>query len=127
MIDYSIAVEFADQVRAFAIIESQERPYATGDDGQAFGLLQMHPDTFKRYYGCAGRFPAGVKDTWTEAQIKACAGFLLMHDWQHANQAMRDKIVVAWNLGEAAVFLEKRTNEAYLARWKVAYAKIQES
>jgi hypothetical protein len=121
MIDYTAAVEFADVVRAFAIIESDEDPNKLGDGGRAYGLLQMHPATFKRYYGAQMRFAPNNRDSWTEAQIKACAAFLSAHAWRSAGQHERDLIVQAWNLGEAAVFLEKRRNPDYLARWLQAY------
>jgi hypothetical protein len=123
-INYSVAVEFADAIRAFAIIESGENEHQVGDGGQAYGLLQMHPATFKRYYGSQTRFAAGVRDTWTEAQIKACAAFLLAHQWREASAPERDLIVMAWNLGEAAVFIDRRRNDEYLERWKSAYARV---
>jgi len=123
-IDYSGANELAQVVRAFAIIESGEKESAVGDGGQAFGLLQMHPATFKRYYGAQMRFAPNVRDTWAVAQIKACAAFLSAHQWASAPQPTRDLIVQAWNLGEAAVFLKGRRNEKYLARWLDAYEKL---
>jgi hypothetical protein len=49
MIDYASVQELKDAVRAFAIIESGENEHRIGDDGLAYGLLQMHPATFKRY------------------------------------------------------------------------------
>src|SRR5437868_2179052 len=87
-IDDSAAHELADEVRAY-------------------GLLQMHPPTFKRYYGSQMRFAPAVGDTWTTAQIKACAAYLSTHGWPSSGQEERDAIVQAWNLGEMAVFLEK--------------------
>jgi hypothetical protein len=125
VIDYSTAADLADEVRAFAVIESGEDEHAVGDGGQAFGLLQMHPATFKRYYGLT--FPADVRDTWTEAQIKACAGFLSLHNWIHMPQAMRDLIVMSWNLGESAVFVHGKRNPEYLARWLATYDQIKKA
>ena len=124
-IDYSSAAEFADEVRAFAIIESGENEYAIGDGGQSFGLLQMHPATFKRYYGVQMRFAQNLSDTWTRAQIKSCAAFLAAHGWSGASQDERDLIVQAWNLGEAGVFIDGRRNPEYLARWLAAYDQIK--
>jgi hypothetical protein len=127
VIDYSSAAELADAVRAFAMIESAEDGRCVGDDGCAFGLLQMHPATFKRYYGCvSGRFEPDVGDTWTTAQIKACAAHLYAHRWGSASQEMRELVVQAWNLGESAVFLKKERNLQYLKRWQEAYAQITE-
>ena len=125
MIDYTAAHDLTDEVRAFAMIESAENPHQVGDSGQAYGLLQMHPATFKRYYGAQMRFAPHVADTWTEAFIKACAAFLSAHSWHNASREERDKIVQAWNLGEAAVFIEGRQNPEYLARWLDAYEKIK--
>jgi hypothetical protein len=123
LINYSIAGEYADEVRAFAIIESAENELQVGDGGQSFGLLQMHPATFKRFYIAILRFPPATDDTWTTAFIKACATFLRTHLWLNADQAERDLIVQAWNLGEQAVFVEGKRNPEYLARWLAAYEK----
>ena len=123
--DYSPAVEFADEVRAFAIVESAENESKIGDGGRAFGLLQMHPATFKRYYGAQMRFAQTVGDTWTQGQIKACAAFLLAHSWRSAGQAERALIVQAWNLGETGVFVQGRRNADYLARWLAAYDQVK--
>jgi hypothetical protein len=125
MIDYSPAAEFACEVRAFAIVESAETEFQIADDGSAFGLLQMHPATFKRYYGVQMRFAQNVNDTWTQAQIKACAAFLLAHGWRDASLADRNLVVQAWNLGEAGVYIEGRRNPDYLARWLEAYDKVK--
>jgi hypothetical protein len=124
MIDYSAALEFHLEVRAFAIIESGEQLNRVGDSGRAHGILQMHPATFKRYYGCQTRFAASVSDTWTEAYIKSCAAFLAAHDWTKADESLRRLIVQAWNLGEAAVFIEGRRNPEYLARWLEAFGTL---
>ena len=124
MIDYSAAAEFAAPVRAFAIVESNENPVLIGDGGRGFGLLQMHPATFKRYYGAQMRFAPLVNDSWVQAEIKACAAFLLAHSWSTSSQPERDLIVQAWNLGEAGVYIDGRRNPQYLARWQAAYASI---
>jgi len=125
MIDYLAAAEFHDVVRALAIIESGEDERAHGDEGLAFGLLQLHPPTFLRYYGCLkNRFQPHVLDSWTTAQIKACAAYLYAHKWGNASEEQRDLIITAWNLGEAAVFIEGKRNPSYVARWREAYARI---
>jgi len=120
-INYSAAGDYADEVRAFAIIESGENEYAIGDGGQSLGILQMHPATFRRYYCAILAFAPATDDTWTTAFIKACATFLRAHLWLNAPQEERDLIVQAWNLGEHAVFVEGRRNPEYLARWLAAY------
>ena len=124
VIDYSPALEFAEPVRAFAIVESNESETKIGDGGQSFGILQMHPATFKRYYGCQSRFAANLSDTWTQAQIRSCAAFLQAHSWTTSSQSIRNLIVQAWNLGEAGVFIDGRRNPEYLARWLAAYAQL---
>ncbi|MBV8359365.1 MAG: hypothetical protein JO189_15730 [Deltaproteobacteria bacterium] len=129
MIDYSAAGEFAEAVQAFAMIESGESERATGDGGRAFGLLQMHPATFARFYtaprsAASPRFGPDVSDTWSEAQIKACARFLEIHDFLRASEEARDLVIQAWNLGEHAVFYQMKRNPTYLRRWKEAYAKL---
>jgi len=124
-IDYSPAVEFAREVRAFAMVESDEDEARIGDGGRSFGLLQMHPATFKRFYGSQMRFAATVSDTWTQAQIKACAAYLAVRGWRTASPEERDLIVQAWNLGERAVFVEGRRNPEYLARWRDAYQQLK--
>ena len=126
MIDYSAAGEFIQEVRAFAMIESAENPHQVGDGGRAYGLLQMHPATFKRYYGCQSRWAASVSDTWSRAFIKACAAFLNAHNWRAADEATRHLIVQAWNLGEAGVFIDGQRNPDYLTRWLEAYEKTQQ-
>ena len=124
VIDYSPAAELAHAVRAFAMIESGEDEWKPGDDGQAFGLLQMHPATFQRYYGCSDRFSRDVRDTWTVAQIKCCAAFLAVHQWGCSSQEARDLVVQAWNLGESAIFYHLKRNPEYLRRWREAYERI---
>jgi hypothetical protein len=124
-IDYSCAYDFANEVRAFAIVESGEDPHKVGDGGRAHGLLQMHPATFQRYYGSQLRFAPNASDTWVEAQIKACAGFLRVRGWRIASQDERNLIVQAWNLGEYAVFVKGRRNPEYLARWLEAHDKVK--
>jgi hypothetical protein len=130
-IDYSTAHEFADAVRALAITESAENPYREGDGGRAFGLLQMHPSTFIRYYRSHGpltslaRFNPGTGDTWTEGQIKACATYLFLRGYDRETQEERDLIVQAWNLGEHAVFEERQRNPEYLARFVAALDRIR--
>jgi hypothetical protein len=86
---------------------------------RAFGLLQMHPATFAEYYGRSKDFPKAVTDTWTEAQIKACASFLSM--WSHLGI---DLVIQAWNQGVSAVIGGVRVPE-YLAKYDAAMNKIR--
>jgi hypothetical protein len=65
--------EFRDELRAFAMIESNENTDATGDGGCAFGLLQMHPATFKRCYGSQIRF-APSPDRGADQGLRRVAG-----------------------------------------------------
>jgi hypothetical protein len=127
VIDYSVAEELAEVVRALAIAESGENPHQVGDGGRAYGLLQMHPATFKRYYGTypQGRFAPAVSDTWAAAEIKACAAFLEWHGYDADGQEQKDLIIQAWNLGEAAVFLEHRRNAMYLRRFLAALERVR--
>ena len=120
MIDYSIAEEYSDCVHAIALIESNENFLAIGDEGQATGLLQMHPSTFKQYYGLSIRFPPSNSDTWVEAQIKACAGFF---DVYHRESF--DLRVQAWNLGVHAVFDMGKRDPEYLARYTEALNRVR--
>jgi hypothetical protein len=124
-IDYGAAADFGHEVRAFAIIESGEGENQLGDAGQSFGLLQMHPATFRRFYGSQMRFAPHPGDTWTQAQIKACASFLSVRGWHTATESERELIVQAWNLGEHAVYVEGRRNSEYLARWLAAYDDVK--
>ncbi len=122
MIDYTAAGVYAHEVRAFAIIESNENEHSTGaDGGRAFGLLQMHPATFIRYY----RPVASVGDTWTQAQIKACGSYLTGYNFRLATQEQRDLVVQGWRLGEGAVFSQGKRDPEYLARWLQAYDRIK--
>lgn len=120
MIDYSIAEEYSDCVHALAIVESNENFFAVGDGGQAFGILQIHPATFKYYYGLAIRFPALETDTWLEAEIKTCAGFLELY-----HRESMDLRIQAWNLGAHAVFDEGKRNPEYLKRYTEALNKVR--
>ena len=120
MVDYSLAEEYSDCVHALAIVESNENPFAWGDDGKAFGLLQMHSATFKQYYGLSIRFPPSPSDTVTEAQIKACAGFLDVY-----HRESMDLRVQAWNLGVHEVFDEGKRNPEYLKRYTEALNKVR--
>lgn len=118
-INYALAGRFAEQVRALAIVESGEQSVISGDSGRAFGILQMHPATFADYYGRSKDFPKAVTDTWTEAQIKACASFLSM--WNHLGI---DLVIQSWNQGVSAVIGGVRVPE-YLAKYDAAMNKIR--
>jgi hypothetical protein len=121
MIDYSGAGEYANEVRAFSIIESGENPEAVGDGGQAYSLVQLHPATMCRWSTHAG---LSVSETYASAGIKICAAYLTHYGFHQAAPAQQDLIIQAWNLGEAGVFIDGRRNPAYLAKWKQAYAAI---
>jgi hypothetical protein len=126
MIDYSPAREFADEVRAFAMVETNENEHAVGDGGRAAGILQMHPASFAQFAIAHTKFSVHVSDTSTTAQIKACAAFLLEQDWRTASREERDLITQAWNLGVHGVFGEGKRNSGYLDRWHAAYERIQQ-
>lgn len=131
MIDYTIAEEYADCVHALALTEHWgheltqnciygQCPFGDNDGGQAFGLLQMHSATFKQYYGCCVRFAPSVTDTWAEAQIKACAGFL--HLYYRDSMDLR---IQAWNKGIHAVVDLGLRNPDYLAKYTEALNKVR--
>jgi len=119
MIDYSPAQNYADIVRALAIVESQEQPNAVGDNGQARGLLQIHPAQFRQYYGASATFLADIHDTWIEADIKCCAAYL--DKWDNISLDLR---IMGWNLGINAV-VEGKRNPEYLAKFDAAYNQVK--
>jgi hypothetical protein len=118
-IDYSVAGRWATHVRALAQIESGENEFAHGDDGRAFGLLQMHPARYMDEARFAGPFRIEVTDTWATAQIRAAAAYF---------ERMADKpvelVVQAWNLGVHAVFDDGQNNVKYYARWLAAFDRL---
>ena len=116
---YELAGEYADVVRALAIVESGEQPNAVGDNGQARGLLQLHPSQFRQYYGASATFLADVHDTWVEADIKCCAAYL--DKWNNISLDLR---VQGWNLGINAV-VEGKRNPEYLAKVDAALNRIR--
>ena len=116
MIDYSHAGKWAYHVRALAIVESQENEREMGDGGRAFGLLQMHADRFLQESNRFPQFKVQVGDTVTVAQIKAAACW-----FQRMMAESQPLVVMAWNLGEFAVFAEGKRNQEYYDRWKAAY------
>ena len=125
-IDYSIAGEYARECRAAAIVESKENPIIIGDSGEAFGLLQIHPTEFKRWFGMLGEvYPLSNSDTWLVAEIKTYATFLTAYRFHAESQEQRDLIIQAWNRGEAAVFQHGERNLQYLSDWLAAYDSIQ--
>lgn len=123
---YKLAGEYAPYVRAFAIHESREDQYVVGDGGRAFGLLQMHPATFVRYYYAAkDRWAPHVDDTWTVAFIKACCAFLEAHNFLNLREVERGLVVQAWNRGEAAIYLEGKRAPEYLDAWDRALNQVR--
>lgn len=120
MINYAIAGEYAQWVRALAIVESNEHPAMVGDDGQAEDILQMHPATFAQYYVGV----ANLEDTWTEAQIRACANFFAKCEYLDQNPDSPDLRVQAWNLGVHAVLAGSR-NQGYLAKFTQALFRVR--
>lgn len=115
--DFNLAGPWKEEVRALAL--GPENPPldegASGDGGRAFGILQQHPAFFSEYYGTNG-FPASVKDTWTQAQIKAAASFFQAHKDQPL-----DLVVQAFNQGVSAVFDKGVRAPEYLAKFKKVY------
>jgi hypothetical protein len=120
LINYALAKPYEDIVHALAIIESGENPSISGDGGQAWGLLQMHPSRFKECYGCAAEYLPAVDDTWIDAQIKACAAFLDL--WSNTPLDLR---IVAWRLGVHAVMDEGKRDPQYLQRFNDALNKVK--
>jgi len=118
-IDYSGAGAWANHVRALAIIESGEDPAALGDDGQARGLLQIHPARFRDLMILAGPLPFGLAMTWQELDI-ALAG--LYFEFYRAHPV--DQVVMAWRLGVHGVMLAGETDAKYYGRWLYAYNEI---
>lgn len=122
---YKLAGEFADYVRAHAIIESGEQVVAIGDGGQAWGLLQMHPAFVQGYIHFTD---IGTHDTWPEAQVKMCATYYRM---RLLPNTPLDLVVQGFNLGWAAVTRgeppdhQPKRNPDYLRRWSEAYQRIR--
>lgn len=119
VIDYSVAGRWADVVHAIALVESSENPFAVGDHGRAFGLLQQHPAFFFQYYGKVAEFRATVEDTWIEAQIKCAASFFEIYD--HLGF---DLAVQAYNQGVAVFSSDLRAPE-YLAKFNAALNRVR--
>ena len=117
---YYLAGEYADYVRALAIIESNEDEAKIGDGGQARGLLQQHPAHFKDYYGRSKNFPARTNHTWIEAEIVTCASFLDM-ELTTFSLAL---VIQAHNLGVQAV-LDGKRNPIYLQRFDNALNRVR--
>jgi len=92
---------------------------AIGDDGRAFGILQEHPAFFLAYYG-RSTFPPDVRDTWTQAFIKAAAAFFEVNTLDHD----LDLVVQAFNKGGAAVFINGVRAPEYLAKFHEVYDKL---
>jgi|SRR6266478_8574538 len=113
---YKLAEEFADDVRALAIIESGETVIQVGDSGQAFGLLQMHPAFVKDYSRWTNIAP---NDTWAQAEVKMTASYFRINEIHGI-----ELLVQGFNLGLHAVLTGKRNLE-YLTRWQAALKRIQ--
>lgn len=119
VVDYSVAGEYAQWVRALAIVESNEQPGKIGDGGRAFGILQQHPAFFAEYGLTVDEFAIKLSDDWNTAQIKAAARFFLV--WEHLGL---DKIVQAYNKGPTAIINGDRALD-YLQRFHNALNSIR--
>ena len=127
MIDYTAGGRWQDVIHALAIIESNENPAATGDGGQAFGLIQQHPAFFAANYGrvsglwnrMVGRalYPASTSDTWVTAQIKAAASFL------EANKALNRTLLIE-SYHQGVIGAQRAPDPSYFTRFAAAFAKI---
>lgn len=116
---YKVAGEFADYVRAHAIVESNEQVVVVSDGGQAWGLLQMHPGFVEEYIHFAN---IATTDTWAEAEVKICAAYYRI---RLLPNTVLDLVVQAYNLGWKAVMVDGKRNSDYLRRWSEAYQRIR--
>ena len=119
MPNYAAAGQYAQWVRALAIIESNEQSGKIGDGGRAFGLLQQHPAFVTGYLLPVDEFAVAVDDDWDTAQIKAAARFFMV--WEHLGL---DLAVQAYNKGAMAVIKGER-NPEYLQRFHDALNKVR--
>jgi hypothetical protein len=122
MIDYSEAREFADEVQALAIILSNEDETMLSHDGRRMGLLQQTPSF---WIGYARFIIPHAADSWTIAQIRLCAAYFAQMQWTAADPARKNLIIMAYKLGEDAVFNKGYRDEDFVAHFKEALAKIK--
>lgn len=120
MINYTLATEYADVVRAIFMIESNEDLMAVGDGGRALGPGQQHPAFFKQYYGCHKDYPASVADTWADAWVKATAAYFAT--WSGTIEL--DLLVQGYNKGLDGVLRDGQRAPDYLRRFTDALNKI---
>jgi hypothetical protein len=118
---YQVAERHADVVRALAVIESGEDEAALGQGGKAFGLLQMRPGAFAQLYHPTEQ---DADDTVSEAQVKACARYLSVYRFLSSTVEQQKRIIMAWSLGEYAVFVDGREDEQYYNRWLDAFKRL---
>lgn len=120
MPNYLLAGEWSIQVHALAMCESSGNPAVPpSDNGQARGLLGIHPSFFVQWYG-RGSFPATTADTWDDADIK-CAGSYLEHEVPRIGI---DGAVQAWNEG-VGFWGQGRRDPAYLAKYDSALNQLK--
>jgi len=121
---YKLAGEFADVVRAHAIVESGENPEASyGDGGRAFGILQQHMAFVKDYIRFADIKPS---DTVSEGQVKIAAAFYNMHRDEYYDRDRRDLLIQSYNKGYVGVFgVDRLRAPKYLADWHEAMNQIK--
>jgi hypothetical protein len=122
MIDYSEAREFADEVRALAIVMSGEDETMLSKDGRAMGLLQQTPVHWIRY---ARFLMPHDSDSWTTGQIRLCAAYLAQMQWTYSGQGRKDLIIMAYKLGEDAVFNRGYRDDEFVANFKAELAKVR--
>ena len=113
--EYQAAGQWADHVRALAIIESNENDTLIGDDGRAFGLLQQHPDFYDDW--CC----AIDGDSWATAQIRAAARFFTAF----MPLIDLDLTVQAYHLGADAVRRQGKRDPQYLKRFSDAFQWVR--
>jgi len=123
MTNYAAAGRWSDHVRALALVESSERDNPPlSDDGLARGLLGLHPAFFYRWYGWFDNlFVPEVSDSWATADTKAVAAFLEAY----VDDKGLDLTVMAFHLGETAVFEKGERDPGYLAKWGAALQTVR--
>ena len=120
-VDFKLARQWAKVVQALSQGDEDASGDigAVGDGGRAFGILQEHPAFFAAYYG-RNKFPPDVRDTWSQAFIKAAAAFFEYHTLEHD----LDLCVQAYNQGATAVFLNGVRVPDYLAKFHAVYDRL---
>lgn len=119
--DFKVARQWSKVVQALSQgdEDSSGDIGAIGDGGRAFGILQEHPAFFLAYYGRVGFVP-DVRDTWSQAFVKAAAAFFEIHTKDHD----LDLCVQAYNQGSTAVFINGVRVPEYLAKFHAIYDKL---